>query len=312
MAAEHSTTVAEVTALEKSRRDSDIESSGMIFVSSPFNGDNYLVWSRAMKFALGSRMKLSFIDGRSIRPPNGSFELDEWIRKDYLVFIWILNNVSKSIVDAFMYVTSARCLWKLWDELVCLDPLPVCTCTSHRGIVAREASHQLMQFLIGLSSPFANVRSQILVMDPRPDVAKAFSMLLNVQKELQKNRHTKETCFRLHGTPDWYKDLADKKRKGTGRGRGLFAGAVSDVSIQHMKPTDANLSEILRSELKKLLKEDNTSVERPHTQLHMVHINFVEVEEFAGNLTTVPSKSWIVDTRATRHVCADFQSFTHY
>ncbi|KAL0457958.1 UNVERIFIED_CONTAM: Retrovirus-related Pol polyprotein from transposon RE2 [Sesamum latifolium] len=287
----------------------------MVFVSSPLNDDNYLVWNRAMKFALGSRMKLSFIDGRSVWPPEGSPELDEWIRKDYLVITWILNNVSKSIVDAFMYVTSARCLWKLWDELACLDPLPVCTCTAHRGMVAREASHQLMQFLMGLSSHFANVRSQILVMDPRPDVAKVFSMLLNVEKELQvqihlhehskalafklehkeeqstvpslhhfkartfvdkrtlfcdhcqKNGHTKETCFKIHGTPDWYKDLADKKRKGTGGGRGSFAGAVSDGSIQLMKLTDANLSEILRSELKKLLKEENTSVERSHIHL---------------------------------------------
>ncbi|KAL0447877.1 UNVERIFIED_CONTAM: Retrovirus-related Pol polyprotein from transposon RE2 [Sesamum latifolium] len=355
--------MAENATTEKTRRDSDMESFGMIFVSSPLNGDNYLVWSRAMRFALGSRMKLSFIDGRSVRPPEDSPDFDEWIKKDYLVITWILNNVFKLIVDAFMYVTSARVLWlelegrygrsngpmiynlereissisqgdlsitdyytklrKLWDELACLDPLPICTCAAHRGMVSREASHQLMQFLMGLSSPFANVRSQIFVMDPRPDVVKAFAMLLNVEKELQvqiqlpehsktlafklehkeeqnimpslchikarsfvdkrtlfcdhcqRNGHTKDTCLKLHGTPDWYKDLADKKRKGGGRGRGSFAGAVAinTAPVQHMKGADANLSDILRTELRKLLKEE--------------------------------------DTGATRHVCANLQSFTH-
>ncbi|KAL0434902.1 UNVERIFIED_CONTAM: hypothetical protein Sradi_0198100 [Sesamum radiatum] len=91
----------------------------MVFVSSPLNGDNYLVWSRAMRFALRSRMKRSFIDGRSVRPPDDSPDLDEWIRKDYLVITWILNNVSKTIMDTFMYVTSARSLgWSLRRDMI--------------------------------------------------------------------------------------------------------------------------------------------------------------------------------------------------
>ncbi|KAL0398202.1 UNVERIFIED_CONTAM: hypothetical protein Sradi_2163500 [Sesamum radiatum] len=138
-----------------------------------------------MKFALGSRMKLSFIDGRSVRPPEDSPDFDEWIRKDYLGDIC---HLPRGFVD-YRLLHKAK---KIVDELACLDPLPICTCTAHRSMVIREASHQLMQFLMGLSSPFANVRSQILVMDPRPDVTKAFSMLLNVEKELQVQIHLPE------------------------------------------------------------------------------------------------------------------------
>ncbi|KAL0433245.1 UNVERIFIED_CONTAM: Retrovirus-related Pol polyprotein from transposon RE2 [Sesamum latifolium] len=166
---------------EKNHCDSDLESSGMVFVSSPLNGDNYLVWNKAMWFALGSRMKLSFIDGRSARPPEGSPDLDEWTRKDYMAITWILNNVPKMIVDAFMYVTSARSLWLELEAIYDKS----CTCAAHKSMVTRKASHQLMQFLMGLSSRDANVRSQILVIDPMPDVTKAFAMLLNVEKELQ-------------------------------------------------------------------------------------------------------------------------------
>ncbi|KAL0355010.1 UNVERIFIED_CONTAM: Retrovirus-related Pol polyprotein from transposon RE1 [Sesamum radiatum] len=88
-----------------------VESTGSPLISSTLTGDNYLVWCRAVRFALGSRKKLSFIDGRAIRPADDSDELDEWIRIDYMVITWILNSVSKNIVDAFMYSTSARSLW---------------------------------------------------------------------------------------------------------------------------------------------------------------------------------------------------------
>ncbi|KAL0395161.1 UNVERIFIED_CONTAM: Retrovirus-related Pol polyprotein from transposon RE2 [Sesamum latifolium] len=166
----------------------------MIFVSSPLNGDNYLVWSRAMRFALGSRMKFSFIDGRSVRPPEGSEDLDEWIRKDYLVITWILNNVSKMIVDAFMYVTSARSLWlelearygkSIWKE----------------------------------------------------------KYLMSLKEERRRQRN------------------------------GAFAGALS-LSNTHMhntKDSEASISNMLRSEIKKLLKEENILAEGQHTLLDMVH-----------------------------------------
>ncbi|KAL0284823.1 UNVERIFIED_CONTAM: hypothetical protein Sangu_2807600 [Sesamum angustifolium] len=88
-----------------------IENSGLNLVSAPLTGDNYLVWSRAVRFALGAKKKLSFIDGRSVRPADNSEELDEWIRIDCMIITWILNLVSKEIIDAFIYATSTRALW---------------------------------------------------------------------------------------------------------------------------------------------------------------------------------------------------------
>ncbi|KAL0282069.1 UNVERIFIED_CONTAM: hypothetical protein Sangu_2972400 [Sesamum angustifolium] len=38
-----------------------------------------------------------------------------------------------------------------------------------------------------------------------------------------KNGHTKETCFKLHGTPDSYKELIDKKKKEMAPIRGYIA-----------------------------------------------------------------------------------------
>ncbi|KAL0339458.1 UNVERIFIED_CONTAM: Retrovirus-related Pol polyprotein from transposon RE1 [Sesamum angustifolium] len=372
-----------------------IENSSLTLVSAPLTGDNYLVWSRAVRFALGAKKKLSFIDGRSVRPTDNSEELDEWIRIDCMIITWILNSVSKEIVDAFIYATSARALWlelearyggsngpmiynlereissisqgdmsvttyftkikMLWDELICLDPLPVCTCTAHRQTADREASRQLMRFLMGLSSVYEHVRRQILLMEPRPHVQKAFAMVLQVEKELQvqvhlpdtnngvvyqlqhrdsrkdkramfcehcrKSGHLKETCFKLHGTPEWYRDLTEKKTKRSRKGRGFVAAieTIPEQSSQLQIAPKPNLADLLRTEIRKMMIEENTSPHQMRTPLdNNIRINFARLEELdeaAGNpycFNVIDCGSWIVDTGATRHVCADLRHFIHY
>ena len=36
---------------------------GMVLVTAPLTGKNFLTWSRSIKIALGAKMKLGFIDG---------------------------------------------------------------------------------------------------------------------------------------------------------------------------------------------------------------------------------------------------------
>ncbi|KAL2240102.1 UNVERIFIED_CONTAM: Retrovirus-related Pol polyprotein from transposon RE1 [Sesamum indicum] len=83
-------------------------------------------------------------------------------------------------------------LMKLWDELACITPIPTCTCGSCTRGALKEAANtkendQLIQFLMGLNEAYDNVRSQILVMEPRPDLNKAYSMVLNVEKQREVN-----------------------------------------------------------------------------------------------------------------------------
>ncbi|KAL0430251.1 UNVERIFIED_CONTAM: Retrovirus-related Pol polyprotein from transposon RE1 [Sesamum radiatum] len=361
------------------------ENTGFTLVSSVRTGDNYLVWSRAIRFALGARKKLSFIDGRSVRPADDSEDLDEWIRIDYMVIPWILNTVSKDIVDAFIYVSTTRSLWldlearyggsngpmlynlereiasisqgdmsvtayftrikMLWDELVCLDPIPACVCPAHRQNIKREDSRQLMRFLMGLNSTYEHVRSQILLMDLRPHVQKAFSMVISVEKQLsvqvqqsvgtggaiyqvqhrdfkhkaimdkrsmfcdfcKKAGHLKENCFKLHGTPDWYKELTEKKRKGVGRGRGMIA-AVDTAPQSLVSPTqDTDIASILRTEMRKVMLENAPAQQITNTPFDDVHINYAyfdDVMESTGKIYSfndVDHDSWIVDSGATRH-----------
>ncbi|KAL2238132.1 UNVERIFIED_CONTAM: hypothetical protein Sindi_1004900, partial [Sesamum indicum] len=145
-----------------------LEYSPLPIISAPLNGNNWLAWSRAVRIALGSRDKLSFIDGTCVQPREGTEEMRQWRTTDYMVLTWILNTISKDIVNAYLYTSSARALWlelearygesngpllyqiqreinsmtqgnmsvatyytklkQLWDEIRCLIPTTSCTC----------------------------------------------------------------------------------------------------------------------------------------------------------------------------------------
>ena len=53
-------------------------------------------------------MKLGFIDGTSAKPSVNDPHSEQWIRVDSMVTTWILNSISKDIVEAFMYTKSSR------------------------------------------------------------------------------------------------------------------------------------------------------------------------------------------------------------
>ncbi|KAL4559506.1 hypothetical protein LXL04_031644 [Taraxacum kok-saghyz] len=220
---------------------------------------------------------------------------------DCMVRSWLLNAISKEIVGAFIFATTARELWieleehfsesngpliyqlqrqiasihqgdssvskyytklkQLWDQLNCLMQLPMCNCGSAKARSDFASSTRLMQFLMELNDTYENLRNQVLVLDPLPPVHKAYSMALSVEKQnevqinfstppesamfvktsnhnadkkqisykpktdlknknnndrycnhCKVNGHTRDSCFKLNGYPDWYKDLKDKKK----------------------------------------------------------------------------------------------------
>ncbi|XP_058002171.1 uncharacterized protein LOC131179367 [Hevea brasiliensis] len=89
------------------------DSPGMVLVSSPLTGDNYFIWSRSMMIALRAKDKLSFITGKHDKSEESSPYYEKWIKADSMV-ISFLNSISKEIVEAFIYTTSAG---ELWEDL---------------------------------------------------------------------------------------------------------------------------------------------------------------------------------------------------
>lgn len=67
-----------------------------------------------MEITLGAKMKLGFINGRIEVPLKDSQLYDQWKKVDCMVISWLLNSMSKEIVDAFIYANSAK---EFWDDI---------------------------------------------------------------------------------------------------------------------------------------------------------------------------------------------------
>ncbi|XP_022859081.1 uncharacterized protein LOC111379875, partial [Olea europaea var. sylvestris] len=217
----------------------------------------------SIKIALGVKLKLGFVNGKCEKPDSESKNFDQWNRVDCMVRSWTLNSISKEIVEAFIFTTSAKELWdelnerygecngpllyqlqreissmtqgsmtvekyftnlkKLWDEIACLMPSPVCTCGAAKEVSDSASFNKLMQFLMGLNDTYDNVRNQVLVMEPLPSVNRAYSMVLRVKKQREVHMLYPEindnTAMMIRG--------ANARNDGRGRngsGRGNWTG----------------------------------------------------------------------------------------
>ncbi|KAL0417021.1 UNVERIFIED_CONTAM: Retrovirus-related Pol polyprotein from transposon RE1 [Sesamum latifolium] len=88
--------------------------------------------------------------------------------------------------------------------------------------------------------------------------------------------HTKDTCFKIHGTLDWYKDLVEQKRKdgnGSSFGRN-FAANTEERKVQSHSSEDSK--ELLLKELIRLVRGSGTQPE-PIQQ-----VNFAQLDDFAA------------------------------
>ncbi|KAL0337523.1 UNVERIFIED_CONTAM: Retrovirus-related Pol polyprotein from transposon RE1 [Sesamum calycinum] len=293
---------------------------GMVLVSAPLTGKNYLNWSHAIKCALRAKMKLGFIDGTLVKLDVNDTSFEKWIRVDSMREITTLSQGNMSVVD---YYTKLR---KVWDELEVLMPTPQCTCNGCTCGLSKKVADlalftQLMQFLMGLGEIFDHVRNQLLVMDPIPSVNRAYSMVQSVEKQRQvlmemtnseeniamqvragvrkevgfrgnqykrniidkrqqycthcdRSGHTKDTCFKIHGTPDWYKDLVEQKRRDFGAQGRNFTACVEDKRGQ--PPVQGDTKEMLLQELVKLMRGTTSMQVEPQQQ-----VNFAQFDDFA-------------------------------
>ncbi|KAL0344222.1 UNVERIFIED_CONTAM: Retrovirus-related Pol polyprotein from transposon RE2 [Sesamum angustifolium] len=195
-----------------------LEIPGMIMISAPLNGNNWLSWSRSVRIALEGRDKLGFIDGSCSRPAEGTPQHKQWRITDYIVRTWILNTISKNIVNAHLYASSSR---DLWMEL--------------------EARYS------------------------------------------ECDGHNKETCFKIHGFPDWYKDINDQRRRQNINNR---AYVVDDSEHKPAEKPDAAGNNLVSDLLEALRIVQNKMPQDP------LKVHFAQVTE-------------MTDTGATSHMCGD-------
>ncbi|XP_069146076.1 uncharacterized protein [Solanum lycopersicum] len=90
------------------------DSPGMSLVNSIFEGKGYGGWRRFMLIALSAKNKLGFTNGGRKIPAPSSPDLQSWNRCNDMVTSWLLNSLSRDIVDSVLYFKTAE---ELWNDL---------------------------------------------------------------------------------------------------------------------------------------------------------------------------------------------------
>ncbi|XP_009768220.1 uncharacterized protein LOC107810325 isoform X2 [Nicotiana tabacum] len=95
-----------------------------------------------------------------------------------------LSSISQGSSDVSGYFTRIK---RLWDEMESLDAdsycVCECTCGDKHKMIKREQNQKLMQFLMGLNEAYSNARGNILMMESLPDISKAYSLIIQDEKQ---------------------------------------------------------------------------------------------------------------------------------
>ncbi|KAL0287186.1 UNVERIFIED_CONTAM: hypothetical protein Sradi_7129300 [Sesamum radiatum] len=287
----------------------------MILISACLNGKNFLTWSCAIKRALCAKTKLGFVDGTNLKPAVTDPLFEHWIRVDSMVTTWILDSISKEIVEGFIYTKSVR---KLWTDLEqryggCNGPqlyqfqraiTSLCQGNATVGSYFTNGGETIgrvggIDLLLNVPAMAELVRSKYgfhesvdaTTMVVRGGFKKEDRRRGHTDKKnlvcdhCNKPGHSKDTCFKIHGTPDWYKEMIEqqKKEQGMARGYTVQTDEFKGVINHNQKETKESL---LLQELVKLIKgRDQNMQQYPPPQAHFAqHDNFAGIHSVSVNL----------------------------
>lgn len=116
----------------------------------------------------------------------------------------------------------------------------------------------------------------------------------------------KDTCFKIHGYPYWYKQLRKEKATASGRNQvNMASNPFEELGVEEKKEETAKwsptLTELVQQEVSKILiNKQSAGVE---------HVNFAQIDGYASNTASKPILEnlydfWILDAGATNHICA--------
>ncbi|XP_019442299.1 PREDICTED: uncharacterized protein LOC109347022 [Lupinus angustifolius] len=220
---------------------------GIALVSPLLDGENYHQWSRSMRMSLISKQKFEFMDGSIQMPAKDDPTFKAWARANNMVASWIIRSVSPSISQSILWIDKAHEIWEelkerfsqgnffriadlqesitncrqgdlsvskyhtemktLWDELEIFRPIAKCNCDSERFRIGDK----VIRFLKELNDSYSSVRSQIMLMEPLPNMNKVLSLV--IQQETQIYGSESEAKTMNVGT-NWKKNTPYSKDAG--------------------------------------------------------------------------------------------------
>ncbi|KAK2999228.1 hypothetical protein RJ639_023969 [Escallonia herrerae] len=192
--------------------------SGNSLTKDTLKGDNYVVWEQSAILTLKSHNKLAFIDGRITKPDPESEDFLAWDIVNSTLCSWICNSLDPLIRATVSRLNEAKLIWDslkirysipnrpriyklwsdasmttqggasvityytkllgMWDELLTLSPLESCGCPKGTEKMNWYQDLQTYQFLMGLDDKYATLRTQIINMDPFPNIDIVYAMVM--------------------------------------------------------------------------------------------------------------------------------------
>ncbi|KAG6401762.1 hypothetical protein SASPL_138627 [Salvia splendens] len=205
---------------------------GHLLVPTKLNGTNYQSWSRSMLHALTAKSKVGFIDGSisppsQVEDPTIYFL---WKQCNSMIISWLTHSVEADIAEGIIHAKTSQQVWEDLRDQFSQKNAPaiyqvqrsIATITQGSSTVAayytkikalwaeldtyrthvacnQEKLHneekeedRLMQFLMGLNDVFKAARSNILMMNPLPNVRQAYSLVIQEEMQRQVSSDTPE------------------------------------------------------------------------------------------------------------------------
>lgn len=261
--------------------------------------------------------------------------------------IYNLKQETKSVTDFFSELKI------LWEELDLYLPLPTCTCRikcSCEAMRSARSNHQLMQvirFLTGLNDQFSVVKSQILLMDPLPNMNKIFSMVIQHERQLQltipndeshtlinavdskkfvarnnpfkhgarvctfcgKTNHTVENCFKKHGVPP------HMQKQFQNSANNVASDGTDDGSLSNGADTKSDNSPMTQGQfntLMDLIQKSGIGQSSGHASSNQVVVGHLSTGNTSHYMHSSSHSSWIIDSGASDHICSSIKWFHSY
>ncbi|XP_060968360.1 retrovirus-related Pol polyprotein from transposon RE1 [Cannabis sativa] len=231
-----------------------------------------------------------------------------------------MQMLSQGSLDVTAYFTRRKALWDLIQQY---RPIPACNCGAMKIVQEYQEEDKVMEFLIGLNESYGAVRSQILMQDPLPAVNKAYASV--IQEERQRS---------ITAIPNTVAESDKNASESSGATGDQFAGSAtfnrSKVTCHHCgmlghimegqasghdgqsgqcNVPNQDLIQSLTNQYQQLMSLlSQKPQETPKTS---PSLDQPLVSQFSGKNFPILHNRWIIDTRATHHVCPDLSLFTN-
>ncbi|KAL0300240.1 UNVERIFIED_CONTAM: hypothetical protein Sangu_3131800, partial [Sesamum angustifolium] len=228
---------------------------GMVLVSAPFDGIDFLAWRRSVIIALRAKMKIGFIDGRYVMHEKTSDTYETWIRVDSMILV----------MDPFPSINNAysMALRVERERLINMQ-----TTESNEGVALHTKWTENTgnnEVKGGLQYTDRGSHKWKFLTDK-----KASGVL-----QLWKGMTYQNACFKIYGGPDWYRNLKDQRQKERGPARGY--NVISGEGLSGGEKT-TEFGEAMKQvhELLRMMKG-----QIPQVQQDPLQVNFVPGDDFA-------------------------------